>query len=121
MKITLLYYQNGQPREPTTENITELKQIIEKLTSTNKAKPIHTKSYGSSQKLENKQITPENNIYQLEKRLTTVERYQNTPFLIFNNIDIPADGNVFAPILQKVNNNLHVSLKPDAISIAHLP
>ena len=67
----------------------------------------------------NKQITSENNIYQLEKRLTTVERYQNRPFLIFTKIDIPAHGNVLAPILQIVNNNLAVILNPDEISIAN--
>ena len=67
----------------------------------------------------NKQITSENNIYQLEKRLTTVERYQNRPFLIFTKIDIPAHGNVLAPILQIVNNNLEVILNPDEISIAN--
>ena len=56
---------------------------------------------------------------QLEQRLTAVERYQNRPFLIFTNIDIPADSNVLAPILQIVNNILQVSLNPDEISIAH--
>ena len=45
--------------------------------------------------------------------------YQNRPFLIFTNLDIPADGNVLARILQIVNNNLQVSLKPDEISIAN--
>ena len=76
----------------TTGNISELKQIIEKLTNT------VTKQNLVIQNLENNQITSENNIYQLEKRLTAVERYQNRPFLIFTNIDIPADGNVLAPI-----------------------
>ena len=69
--------------------------------------------------VENNQIISENNIYLLEKRLTAVERYQNRPFLIFTNIDIPADGNVLAQILQIVNNNLQVSLNPDEISTAH--
>ena len=104
----------------TTGNISELKQIIEKLTNTvTKQNLVIQNLTDRLEKLENNQITSENNIYQLEKRLTAVERYQNRPFLIFTNIDIPADGNVLAPILQIVNNILQVSLNPDEISIAH--
>ena len=104
----------------TTGNISELKQIIEKLTNTvTKQNLVIQNLTDCLEKLENNQITSENNIYQLEKRLTAVERYQNRPFLIFTNIDIPADGNVLAPILQIVNNILQVSLNPDEISIAH--
>ena len=104
----------------TTGNISELKQIIEKLTNTvTKQNLVIQNLTDRFEKLENNQITSENNIYRLEKRLTAVERYQNRPFLIFNNIDIPADGNVLAPILQLVNNILQVSLNPDEISIAH--
>ena len=104
----------------TTGNISELKQIIEKLTNTvTKQNLVIQNLTDRLEKLENNQITSENNIYQLEKRLTAVERYQNRRFLIFTNIDIPADGNVLAPILQIVNNNLQVSLNPDEISIAH--
>ena len=104
----------------TTGNISELKQIIEKLTNTvTKQNLVIQNLTDRLEKLENNQITSENNIYQLEKRLTAVERYQNRPFLIFTNIDIPADGNVLAPILQIENNILQVSLNPDEISIAH--
>ena len=104
----------------TTGNISELKQIIEKLTNTvTKQNLVIQNLTDRLEKLENNQITSENNIYQLEKRLTAVERYQNRPFLIFTNIDIPADGNVLAPILQILNNILQVSLNPDEISIAH--
>ena len=104
----------------TTGNISELKQIIEKLTNTvTKQNLVIQNLTDRLEKLENNQITSENNIYLLEKRLTAVERYQNRPFLIFTNIDIPADGNVLAPILQIVNNILQVSLNPDEISIAH--
>ena len=104
----------------TTGNISELKQIIEKLTNTvTKQNLVIQNLTDRLEKLENNQINSENNIYQLEKRLTAVERYQNRPFLIFTNIDIPADGKVLAPILQIVNNILQVSLNPDEISIAH--
>ena len=104
----------------TTRNISELKQIIEKLTNTvTKQNLVIQNLTDRLEKLENNQITSENNIYQLEKRLTAVERYKNRPSLVFTNIDIPADGNVLAPILQIVNNNLQVSLNPDEISIAH--
>ena len=104
----------------TTENISELKQIIEKLTNTvTKQNLVIQNLTDRLEKLENNQITSENNIYELEKRLTAVEWYQNRPFFIFTNIDIPADGNVLAPILQIVNNILQVSLTPDEISIAH--
>ena len=104
----------------TTGNISELKQIIEKLTNTvTKQNLVIQNLTDRLEKLEINQITSENNIYQLEKRLTAVERYQNRPFLIFTNIDIPADGNVLASILQIVNNILQVSLNPDEISIAH--
>ena len=104
----------------TKGNISELKQIIEKLTNNvTKQNLVIQNLTDRLEKLENNQITSENNIYQLEKRLTAVERYQNRPFLIFTNVDIPADGNVLAPILQIVNNILQVSLNPDEISIAH--
>ena len=85
----------------TTGNISELKQIIEKLTNTvTKQNLVIQNLTDRLEKLENNQITSENNIYQLEKRLRAVERYQNRPFLIFTNI-------------------LQVSLNPDEISIAH--
>ena len=73
----------------TTGIISELKQIIEKLTNTvTKQNLVIQNLTDRLEKLENNQITSENNIYQLEKRLTAVERYQNRPFLIFTNIDI---------------------------------
>ena len=105
----------------TIENITKLKQINEKLTNTvTKQKLVIQNLTDGLEKLENKQNTSKINIYQLEKRLKTVGRYPNRPFLVFTNIDIPADGNVLAPILQLANNNLQVSLNPDKISINHL-
>ena len=104
----------------TTGNISELKQIIEKLTNTVTTQNLVIQNLTDRlEKLENNKITSDNNIYQLEKRLTAVERYQNGPFLIFTNIDIPADGNVLAPILQIVDNNLLVTLNPDEILVAH--
>ena len=104
----------------TTGNISKLKQIIEKLTNTVTTQNLVIQNLTDRlEKLENNKITSENNIYQLEKRLTAVERYQNRPFLIFTNIDIPADGNVLAPILQIVDNNLLVTLNPDKILVAH--
>ena len=102
----------------TTGNISELKQIIEKLSNTVTKQNLVIQNHTDRlKKLEINQITSENNIYQFEKRLTAVERYQNRPFLIFTSHDIPADGNVLAPILQIVNNILQVSLNPDEISI----
>ena len=104
----------------TTGNISELKQIIEKPINTVTKQNLVIQNFTDRlEKIENNQITSENNIYQLEKRLTPVERYQNRPFLIFTNIDLPAGGNELAPILQIVNNKLHGNLNPDEISIAH--
>ena len=97
----------------TTGNISKLKQFIEKLTNTVTKQNLVIQNLADRlEKVENNQITSENNIYQLQKLLTAVERYQNRRFLIFTNIDIPADGNVLAPILQIVNNNLQVILNP---------
>ena len=68
----------------TTGNISELKQIIEKLRNTVTKQNLVIKNLTDRlEKVENNKITSENNIYQLEKRLTAVERYQNRPFLIF--------------------------------------
>ena len=83
----------------TTEDILELKQFREKLKNTAAKQKLVIQNFTDSlKKLENKQSTSENNTHQLEKQLTTVESYQNRPFLIFTNIDIPADGNILAPI-----------------------
>ena len=72
----------------TTGNISELKQIIEKLTNTvTKHNLVIQNLTDRLEKLENNQFTSENNIYQLEKGLTAIERYQNRPFLIFTNIE----------------------------------
>ena len=104
----------------TTENITELKHIIEKLKNTaTKQNLVIQNLTDRLEKLENKAITSENNIYQLEKLLKKVKRYQNKPFLIFINTDIPADGSVLAPILLIKNKNLQVNWKPDQISLVH--
>ena len=60
----------------TKGNISELKQIIEKLTNTVTKQNLVIKNFTNRlEKLENNQITSENKIYQLEKRLTAVERY----------------------------------------------
>ena len=59
----------------TTENITELKHIIEKLKNTaTKQNLVIQNLTDRLEKLENKAITSENNIYQLEKRLKKVKR-----------------------------------------------
>ena len=66
----------------TTGNVSELKQIIEKLTNTvTKQNLVIHNLTDRLEKLENNQITSENNIYQLEKRLTAVEGIKTDRFL----------------------------------------
>ena len=101
------------------ENINDLKNLIEKLTNTKAHQNLTIQNLNERLNIvERKQVCSGISIYKLEKRILSVGRYQNRPFLIFTNLSIPEDDNVMPQILQLSNKNQKVSLNADEISIA---